>query len=129
MRAAMGKAQWTPVRAHLPAPRPSPRGGRPRADDRKCVEGILWVLWTGSPWRELPRRYGSPATCSRRLRDWEADGTLLALWRAFLAELHDADKRRWDECFADGSFAPAKQGGVGRTKRGKGTTGLVSKIA
>ena len=103
-------AQWAQVRGHLPTPKRSPQGGRPRADDRKCFEGILWVLWTGSPWSELPPRYASPTTCCRRLRDWEADGTLLALWRAFLAELHDADKLRWDECFADGSFAPAKKG-------------------
>ena len=74
-----------------------------------------------------PRRYGSATTCWRRLRDWEADGTLLALWRALLAELHDADKLRWDECFADGSFAPAKKGApaVGKTKRGKGTKWMV----
>ena len=104
------EAQWAQVRVHLPKATPAPRGGRPRADDRKCFEGILWVLWTGAPWSELPRRYGSPTTCWRRLRDWENDGTLLRLWRALLAELHDADKLRWDECFADGSFAPAKKG-------------------
>ena len=67
---------------------------------------ILWILWTGAPWSELPRQYGSAATCWRRLRDWEEAGTLLALWRAFLAELNDREKLRGDECFADGSFAP-----------------------
>lgn len=115
------EAQWAQVRVHLPRPRAAPRGGRPRADDRKCFEGILWVLWTGAPWSELPGRYGSPTTCWRRLRDWETDGTLLALWRAFLAELHDADRLRWDECFADGSFAPAKRGARGwETQAGQG---------
>jgi len=83
----------------------------------------------GGPWSELTRRYGSPTTCWRRLLDWAADGTVLELGCAFVVELHDAQELRWDECFADGSFAPARQGGVGKTKRGKGTTGLVSKIA
>ncbi|MEM4381723.1 MAG: transposase [Candidatus Caldarchaeum sp.] len=87
------------------------QGGRPRADDRKCFEGILWILWTGAPWSELPRRYGSPTTCWRRLREWEENGVLLKLWRAFLAQLNDQQKIRWDECFADGSFAPAKKRG------------------
>jgi transposase len=102
--------QWARLVEHLPAHPPSPRGGRPRADNRKCFEGILWILWTGAPWSELPRRYGSPTTCWRRLRTWEEEGTLLKVWRAFLADLNDREKLRWDECFADGSFAPAKKG-------------------
>jgi hypothetical protein len=95
----------------LPPPSRRPRGGRPPVENRRCFEGILWILWTGAPWSELPPQYGSPTTCWRRLRKWEQDGTLLKLWRAFLRELNDAHKIRWDECFADGSFAPAKKGG------------------
>src|SRR5712692_4507154 len=109
--------QWARLKEHLPTHPPSPRGGRPRADDRKCFEGILWILWTGAPWSELPRKYGSPTTCWRRLFTWEEDGTLLNLWRAFLADLNDREKLRWDECFADGSFAPAKKGGPKSARR------------
>jgi transposase len=104
------KTQWEAIRVHLPQPKASPRGGRPRVDDRRCFEGILWILWTGAQWSELPRRYGSPSTCWRRLTHWEETGVLLKLWRAFLAQLNDQQKLRWDECFADGSFIPAKRG-------------------
>ncbi len=104
--------QWEKLRVHLPRYKPSPKGGRPRADDRRCFEGILWVLWTGAQWSELPKEYGSPSTCWRRLRQWEGSGVLLEMRRAFLAQLNDQDKIRWDECFADGSFAPAKKGGT-----------------
>jgi transposase len=104
-------AQWETIRPHLPPPKARPRGGRPRVEDRRCFAGILWILWTGAPWSELPRRYGSPSTCWRRLQQWEETGVLLKLWRAFLAQLHDQEKLRWDECFADGSFVPAKRGG------------------
>ena len=103
--------QWEQIREHLPTRPKRPKGGRPPADDRKCFEGILWIAWTGSPWAALPKEYGSPTTCWRRLQEWEADGVFLNMWRAFLAELNDAQKIRWDECFADGSFAPAKKGG------------------
>ena len=106
----LSDAQWARIAPHLPRRKPNPRGGRPLADSHKSFEGILWVLWTGAPWKVLPREYGSPTTCWRRLRQWDEDGTLLALWRAFLADLNDADKVRWDECFGDGSFAPAKKG-------------------
>ena len=40
---------WEAIRVHLPPPKASPRGGRPRIDDRRCLEGILWILWTGAP--------------------------------------------------------------------------------
>jgi transposase len=104
------KPQWEAIRGQLPPPKTSPQGGRPRVEDRRCVEGILWILWTGAPWSELPRRYGSPRTCWRRLKSWEETGILLKLWRAFLAQLNDQQKLRWDECFVDGSFIPAKRG-------------------
>jgi len=108
----LSKPQWTAIRVHLPQPKPAPRGGRPRVPDRRCFEGILWILWTGAQWRELPRRYGSPSTCWRRLKPWEEMGVLLKLWRAFLAQLNGQQKIRWDECCADGSFVPAQKGGL-----------------
>ncbi len=116
------KQQWAAICVHLPEPKASRRGGRPRIDDRRCLEGILWILWTGAQWSELPRRYGSPSTCWRRLKQWEETGVLLQLWRAFLAQLNDAQKLRWDECFADGSFIPAKKGDL-RSARPSGAKG------
>jgi transposase len=104
------KTQWEAIRGQLPPPKTSPQGGRPRVEDRRCFEGILWILWTGAQWSELPRRYGSPSTCWRRLKSWEETGILLKLWRAFLAQLNDRQQLRWDECFVDGRFIPAKGG-------------------
>lgn len=103
-------AQWEQIRPHLPAAKPRPKGGRPPVEARRCLEGILWILWTGAPWSELPKTYGNPSTCWRRLKEWETTGVLLPLWRAFLAQLNDAQKIRWNECFLDGSFVPAKKG-------------------
>ena|SRR2546426_11491412 len=102
--------QWERIEALLPKEKPKPQGGRPPIPNRRCFEGILWILWTGAPWSALPKPYGSASTCWRRLQAWEASGVLLNLWRAFLADLNDQDKIRWDECFADGTFAPAKKG-------------------
>ena len=49
------------------------------------------------------------------------------LWRAFLAQLNEQQRVRWDECFADGTFIAAKKRGAkaGKTKRGKGTKLMV----
>jgi len=106
----LSEEQWDAVSEHLPAPKANPKGGRPRADNRLCFEGILWILWTGAPWSELPERYGKPSTVHRRLCQWAEDETLLSLWRAFLSHLDDKEMIRWNECFVDGMFVPAKKG-------------------
>ena len=103
--------QWQKIKEHLPVPQKKPKGGRPRADDRRCFEGILWILWTGAQWSELPRRYGPKSTVHDRLQRWTMEGTLEKLWRAFLAQLQEREQLRWDECFVDGTFVPAKKGG------------------
>ena len=81
-------AQWEKIRPLLPRPRSRRRGGRPRASDRKVLEGILWILRSGARWQDLPEEFPSPATCWRRLRDWKEQGVWLKIWRAFLAELN-----------------------------------------
>ena len=81
-------AQWEKIRPLLPKRPRRPRGGRPPANDRKVLEGILWILRSGARWQDLPDEFPSPATCWRRLRDWEERGIWLTIWRAFLAELN-----------------------------------------
>jgi transposase len=105
-------AQWEKIRPLLPRPRSRRRGGRPRASDRKVLEGILWMLRSGARWQDLPEEFPSPATCWRRLRDWEEQGVWLKIWRAFLAELNERKQLQWSESFLDGSFAPAKKGAL-----------------
>ena len=102
--------QWGKIRPHLPKRTPSRKGGRPPADDRECLEGILWVLRSGARWKDLPEDFPSPSTCWRRLRDWEEAGVWLKIWRIFLSELDNRGRLGWEETFADGSFAPAKKG-------------------
>lgn len=46
--------QWERIRPLIPVRPKSPRGGRPPADDRACLEGMLWVLKSGARWRDLP---------------------------------------------------------------------------
>jgi transposase len=70
--------QWDLIKEPLPKRPPSKKGGRPPADDRKCFEGILWILWTGH-WSELPEKYGAKSTVINRLKVWAENDVLLNL--------------------------------------------------
>lgn len=100
--------QWALIAPLLPPPK---HRGRPRADDRRTFHGILWVLRSGARWRDLPREFGSPSTCHRRLQEWQRQGVWERLWRTFLSTLDAQGKLDWSQAFLDGSFVPAKKGG------------------
>jgi len=106
--------KWSRIEPLLP--KLSSRG-RPWRDNRAVLEGILWVLKTGARWRDLPEDLPSPATCWRRLRQWEDDGTWETIWRAFLGELDAKGWLDWEETFADASFMPAKKGATESASR------------
>jgi transposase len=59
--------EWEVIRPFLP---PMSRVGRPRADDRMVLNGILYVLTSGCRWCDMPVKYGSYKTAWRRLRRW-----------------------------------------------------------
>ena len=117
--------QWAFIQPLLPPPA---RTGRPRANDRKTIEGIVFVLVTGCRWQDLPREYGAPTTVWRRLRRWGEEGVWERIWRVALAALDQQGKLDWSIAFLDGSFAPARKGGdqVGLTKKGKGTKWMLA---
>ena len=52
--------QWDKIKPYLPVKVASRKGGRPRAGDRECLEGILWVLKTGARWRVCPPGFPPP---------------------------------------------------------------------
>ena len=57
------------------------RRGQQWKDHRMVINGILWKLRTGAPWRDLPPCYGPWQTCYDRFVRWRRDGT----WDRLLA--------------------------------------------
>ena len=108
--------QWEKIEPLIPKRPKNPKGGRPRADDRRVFEGILWILKTGARWKDLPDIYPHPSTCWRRLKQWYEQGVLTDMWRAFLSELDRKGILDWDETFLDATFIPAKKGAVECTR-------------
>jgi transposase len=106
--------QWARLRPLLPPRRPAT--GRPNKDHRPVVNGILWRLATGVPWRDLPERYGSWRTVYSRFRRWQRAG----VWDRVLAALQaEGDARGaldWSLHFVDGTVVRAHQHAAGAKK-------------
>ena len=79
-RHAIGDADWDRVKGVLPS-----RG--PKADTRLFVDAVLWIARTGSPWRDLPDRFGKWNTAWRRFRRWAEAG----VWGKVLEHVRDPD--------------------------------------
>src|SRR5947199_8568824 len=102
--------QWGRIASHLPEHPPSPKGGRPRAPDRECLEGLLWLLRTGARWQDVPVDLPSGSTCWRRLREWAGGGVLEDVQAALVQGLAELGKVDLRELLADATFVRAKKG-------------------
>ena len=102
--------QWQLLEPLIPQPpRRSDGRGRPWRSTREVLNGILWVLRTGAPWKDLPERYPSHQTCHRRFQQWV--GTVEKILRALAEDLEARGDIDLSEAFIDGTFAPARKGG------------------
>jgi transposase len=87
-------AQWRLLAPLLPAPRSGPgRPGRPATSRRALTNAILYVLWTGCPWRALPDGYPHWRTVHHHFAHWATDGTLARLHAALRSRMRVAAGR------------------------------------
>jgi transposase len=103
-------SQWRRIVPHLPQHPPSPKGGRPRAPDRECLEGLLWLLRTGARWQDIPVDLPSGSTCWRRLQEWADEEVLEDIQAVLIEELDERGRVDFDELLADATFIRAKKG-------------------
>ena len=107
--------EWERIRPHLP---PRAKTGRPRADDRGTLNGILYVLLSGCRWMDMSAVYGSHKPAWRRLKQWEQAGVWERLWRESLNEAYRSGELEPTEAALDSSTVAAKKGA-----RASATTG------
>ena len=61
--------------------------GRPPRDPREVLNGILWIMRTGAPWAELPRKYPPYQTCYRWFQKWVLEKVMATLLQALSEDL------------------------------------------
>jgi transposase len=113
-RGELTNEQWEKIEPLLPPQKP--RTGRPAHEHRKMLNGILWILRTGAPWRDLPERYGKWTTVYSRFQRWRKH----EVWKRVLADLQTlADQQgelNWELHFEDGTIIRAHQHAAGAKK-------------
>lgn len=108
-------------------------GGRPSADQRKVMSGILYVLRTGCQWNALPKvPYGSGKTAHSYFQRWTRKGVFRRMWQEGLAEYDELKGIAWKWQAVDGAMTKAPLGGektgpnpTDRSKRGTKRSVLV----
>jgi transposase len=105
----VSEEEWNLISPYLPAPAPT---GRPRADDRRTINGIRYVLITGCKWADMPRVYGSAVTAWRRLKSWEERGVWSRIMQQLKNEVYKAVKISIDVVSIDSKTIMAKKGAI-----------------
>jgi transposase len=103
--------QWEVLQLLIPRPPCTEDGrARPWRDPRDVLNGILWILRTGAPWKDLPERYPPYQTCHRRFQRWVEEGILSRILEALAQDLKERGEIDLSECYIDGTFMVAKKG-------------------
>jgi transposase len=106
--------EWDCIADIFPTPAPT---GRPPRDRRTIVDAILWVMRTGSPWRDLPEDYQPWATVWDLFDKWNADGTLDEILHRLRAMRLDAGKIDGELWCIDGTIVRAARCAAGGGKK------------
>ena len=110
LRHRLTDEQWNLISDVFSKPK---RTGRPPRDRRQVMDGILWILRTGSPWRDLPDAFEPWATVWDLFNTWNHDGTLQAILNRLRGQL-EIDEELW--CI-DGTIVRAAKCASGGGKK------------
>jgi transposase len=106
--------QWDLIKALFPSQK---RGGRWN-DHRITLNGMLWILRSGAPWRDLPERYGKWKSVYDRFNRWRREGFFDRILKALRIRLNKEGKIDWDLWLVDGSNVRASRAAAGARKKG-----------
>ena len=107
-RLILSDAAWSQMAPHIIGDERT-RGSSGR-DNRMFVEAVLWIVRTGSPWRDLPEVFGSWNSAFRRFSRWSEKG----IWHRIFAAM--ADDPDFEYLIVDSTIVRAHQHAAGAKK-------------
>lgn len=110
-RHELTEEQWNKIKEILP-PEKKPQGGRPAKDNRLMLNGIIYWLNTGIPWRDLPERFGSWSSVYSRFNRWTKQG----VWEKLFTSLIEQDLVDESTLMIDSTSIKVHQHGSGLKK-------------
>jgi transposase len=119
-RGELSETEWRLLKGFLPTERG--RKSRPAFDNRVIVNGILWRIRTGAPWRDVPEKYGKWMTVYQRFRRWSEAGIWEAVATTLTQTMADNSRHSLDSTTVRGhvSAAGAKGGLANRLLAARG---------
>jgi transposase len=91
---------------------PEPHTGRPRIDQRKALDGIIFQMRSGCQWNHLPKEFGDDASIHRTLQRWIARGVLERIWAKLVEACDELGAVEWVWQSADAALGKARFGGI-----------------
>ena len=116
-RHALSEEEFALLEPLLP-PERSGKAGKPYRPHREILDGIFWILHTGSPWRDLPECYGPWKTVYERFRRWRRDGTFQKMLETLESRARKLEKIDFEFSAVDGSTIRAHKSAAGARKKG-----------
>ncbi len=107
--------QWALIEGLFP---PQQGKGRPWREHRTMVNAMMWILNAGSPWRDLPDRYGPWKTAYNRFNRWRREGLFDRMLERLQIRLDQEHRIDWDLWCVDGSNVRAHVSAVGAGEKG-----------
>lgn len=107
--------EWDLIRHLFPTSR---RRGGQWQDHRTILSGMFWRMRTGTPWRDIPERYGKWKTIYHRFNAWRKDGTFDKIMECLQIKLDKNGLVDWDLWCVDGSSIRASRSAAGAGKKG-----------
>jgi transposase len=117
-RYELTEEEWELLCPLIPPGKSGPgKRGRPRADDRQMLNGMIWILRSGAPWRDLPERYGSYGTVYTRFREWLELGVFEKMVKQLHLDLELAELLEDEEWNQDSTIVRAQWSASGAPQK------------
>jgi putative transposase len=103
-------ALWERIQPLLVIHKVRKKPGRPRSDDRRILNALIWLARTGSQWSAIPAEFGPKSTVHDRFQEWVESGAFEKAWALLLQEYDGLEGIEWTWQAADGCIVKAPLG-------------------